>query len=175
MRNVYNKNMKKKMHNSLFLIHNSKKGFTLIELLIVVAIIGILAALLMANFIGVRQRARDAQRKSDIRQVQSALELYRSDTGSYPASLSSCGINISLKSPDGSSTYMQSLPCDPSGTTGVFNSGVYVYSLSGNVYTFGACLETGSNIQATEPFLLGWLESLTVTVSIIFVVKSHYH
>ena len=56
-----------------------KKGFTLVELLIVVAIIGILSTLLMANFIGVRQRARDAQRKADLRQIQSALELYRSD------------------------------------------------------------------------------------------------
>ncbi len=160
------------MHNSLFLIHNSKKGFTLIELLIVVAIIGILAALLMANFIGVRQRARDAQRKSDIRQVQSALELYRSDTGSYPASLSSCGINISLKSPDGSSTYMQSLPCDPSGTTGVFNSGVYVYSLSGNVYTLGACLENSSDNQGTATVPTGCVGSCTCTSSNYFVVQS---
>ena len=60
------------------------KGFTLVELLIVIAIIGVLSALLMANFIGVRQRARDAQRKSDLRQMQSALELYRSDLGLYP-------------------------------------------------------------------------------------------
>ncbi|MBI2195693.1 MAG: type II secretion system protein [Candidatus Levybacteria bacterium] len=75
-----------------------EKGFTLVELLIVIAIIGVLTTLLMANFIGVRQRARDAQRKSDLRQIQSALELYRSDQGSYPQILPNC--QNSIKSPD---------------------------------------------------------------------------
>src|SRR5579872_5421721 len=60
------------------------KGFTLIELLIVLAIIGVLTGLLLANFIGVRERARDAQRKSDVKQIQTALELYRQDNGTYP-------------------------------------------------------------------------------------------
>lgn len=55
------------------------KGFTLIELLVVLVIIASLATLLTANFVGVRQRGRDAQRKSDLRQIQSAFELYRAD------------------------------------------------------------------------------------------------
>ncbi len=61
-----------------------KNGFTLIELLIVLAIIGVLSTLLMTNFIGVRQRSRDVQRKSDLRQIQSALETYRTDNTFYP-------------------------------------------------------------------------------------------
>jgi general secretion pathway protein G len=96
-------------------IRNFNKGFTLIELLIVIAIIGVLSTLLMANFIGVRQRARDAQRKSDIRQIQAALEIYRSDSGAYPPTgsfPSPCGSPLA----SGGSTYMQKIPCDPSGS-----------------------------------------------------------
>jgi general secretion pathway protein G len=124
-----------------------KKGFTLVELLIVVAIIGILSTLLMANFIGVRQRARDAQRKADLRQIQSALELYRSDLGSYPASLSSCGGSLTGGSPP--STYMQKIPCDPSGST-YYNSGNYYYTSGGTSYSLGSCEENTADTQGTS-------------------------
>lgn len=121
----------------------NKKGFTLIELLVVIAIIGVLSALLTSNFIGVRQRARDAQRKSDLRQIQSALELYRADVGNYPSNsmLASCG-TTTAKIYNGSSTYMQQIPCDP--TTG----SVYTYNTSDNTtYTLITCLENGSDSQ----------------------------
>ena len=122
--------------------HQSVRGFTLIELLIVVAIIGVLATLLMANFIGVRQRARDAQRKSDLRQIQSALEIYRSDNGLYPTSDLVC--NNPLAS--GGSTYMKKIPCDPNGT-----SVSYSYSsLDGTDYTLYACLENSSDSQKDD-------------------------
>lgn len=125
---------------------NFKKGFTLVELLIVVAIIGVLATLLMSNFIGVRQRARDAQRKADLRQMQSALEFYRSDLGTYPVSLSSCGSIFQGGSP--ANTYMQKLPCDPLGASS-YNAGSYRYTSGGNTYTLGACLENTADTQGT--------------------------
>jgi prepilin-type N-terminal cleavage/methylation domain-containing protein len=61
-----------------------QKGFTLIELLVVVAIIGILSAIVLASLTSARSRARDAQRESDIHQIQVALELYFTDHGQYP-------------------------------------------------------------------------------------------
>ena len=130
-------------------LFGNKKGFTLIELLIVVAIIGILATLLMANFIGVRQRARDAQRKSDIRQIQSALELYRSDQSIYPttAQFPSCGTALTGGTP--TVTYMSKVPCDPFGSGTGYNNGSYYYSSNGSTYTLGACLENTSDSQGT--------------------------
>lgn len=134
----------------------NKNGFTLIELLIVIAIIGILATLLMTNFIGVRQRARDAQRKSDVRQMQSALELYRSDTGSYPASdannrlnSTACPTSSSFKSSDLTTTYMQTVPCDPLGST-AYHGGNYYYYSTGSSYYIVSCLENSSDSQAVS-------------------------
>lgn len=54
----------------------NKKGFTLVELLVVIAIIGLLATLAFVSLNSARAKARDAKRVSDVRQVQSALELY---------------------------------------------------------------------------------------------------
>lgn len=120
-----------------------KKGFTLIELLLVLAIIGILTTLLMANFISAKVRARDAQRKSDMRQIQSALELYRSDQGSYPtAALFVCGASLT----SGGTTYIQKIPCDPVNSGGY----VYTYTPAGTppvTYTLKSCLENTNDAQ----------------------------
>lgn len=62
------------------------KGFTLIELIIVMAILGILAGVIGNSFISSQRRARDAQRKSDLRNIASALELFNDDYNRYPPS-----------------------------------------------------------------------------------------
>ncbi len=123
---------------------SKKSGFTLIELLVVIAIISALATLLTSNFVGIRQRGRDAQRKSDLRQMQSALELYRADTGTYPitSAFPTCGSTFPTS---GTTIYMKKIPCDPTTAT----SYVYTATPSGcdnsatfcTGYTIYSCIE----------------------------------
>ncbi len=65
---------------------NSKgaRGFTLIEILIVIAIIGLLSTVILAALSTARRGARDAKRISELREMQTALELYYSDSEVYP-------------------------------------------------------------------------------------------
>ena len=58
-------------------------AFTLIELLIVVAIIGILAAIAVPNFLNAQIRAKVARALGDMRSIQTALEMYRTDSNVY--------------------------------------------------------------------------------------------
>ncbi|MGI8906914.1 MAG: prepilin-type N-terminal cleavage/methylation domain-containing protein [Candidatus Sumerlaeaceae bacterium] len=60
------------------------RGFTLIELLIVVAIIAILAAIAVPNFLEAQTRAKVSRVKADMRTVATALESYRVDDNKYP-------------------------------------------------------------------------------------------
>lgn len=61
-----------------------KLGFTLIELLIVVAIIAILAAIAVPNFLEAQTRAKTTRVLADLRSVATALETYKIDTNHYP-------------------------------------------------------------------------------------------
>lgn len=62
----------------------SRKAFTLIELLIVVAIIAILAAIAVPNFLEAQVRAKVSRAKSDMRTIHTGLEAYKIDTNKYP-------------------------------------------------------------------------------------------
>lgn len=59
-------------------------GFTLIELLIVVAIIGILAAIAVPNFLNAQTRAKVAHVEADFKSLETALETYKLDNNHYP-------------------------------------------------------------------------------------------
>lgn len=94
---------------------NKKFGFTLIELLIVVAIIGILAAIAVPNFLNAQLRAKISRVHADQRSVATALEQYMLDWNSYvedhdyPSTQSQRGL-FRLTSP---MPYMSALPLDP--------------------------------------------------------------
>jgi type II secretion system protein G len=61
-----------------------KRGFTLIELLIVVAIIAILAAIAVPNFLEAQVRSKVSRVKSDMRSIDTALQAYYVDNNRYP-------------------------------------------------------------------------------------------
>lgn len=105
-------------------MRNNKKGFTLVELLVVIAIIGLLSTLAVVALNNARQKARDARRMSDIKQIQTALELYYNDKGGYPtqaeADMDSGDFEcLSADSAGGfaaacsGTTYMQKVPANP--------------------------------------------------------------
>jgi prepilin-type N-terminal cleavage/methylation domain-containing protein len=60
-----------------------RKGFTLIELLVVIAIIGLLSTMAVVSLNGAREKARDAQRISDVKQLSTVLEMASVNTASY--------------------------------------------------------------------------------------------
>lgn len=103
----------------------NQKGFTLIELLVVIAIIGLLSTLSVVALNQARARARDARRVADIKQIQTALEMYYNDQNSYPATL---GTTIGT----GTVTYMTIVPTAPTPFDGACTSAnnTYVYLAS---------------------------------------------
>jgi prepilin-type N-terminal cleavage/methylation domain-containing protein len=72
-----------------------KKGFTLIELLVVIAIIGLLSTLAVVSLNSARQKARDAKRLSDIKQISTSIELAATAdaAGSYLATFTNAACN----------------------------------------------------------------------------------
>ena len=120
---------------------NTKRqsGFTLIELLVVIAIIGLLSTLSIVALNNARARARDARRVADIKQIQTALELYYNEMGEYPATVTSGGIIAGT-----SAVYMNSVPTAPTPidttTCTSFNTYTYVSASPYSTYTLRYCL-----------------------------------
>lgn len=116
-----------------------QRGFTLIELLVVIAIIGLLSTLAVVSLNNARLKSRDARRVSDIKQIQTALELYYNDVNAYPASLTS-GTPIAASGV----TYMAIVPANPTpsndGNCAAGNIYTYVAGVSNTTYTLTYCL-----------------------------------
>ena len=127
------------MKKKSFQRSSKQAGFTLIELLVVIAIIGLLSTLAVVALNNARQKSRDAKRVSDIKQIQTALELHYNDINGYPASVSSGGSIAS-----NGVTYMATVPSNPTPVTdGDCASGsVYTYSAGTNntTYSLRYCL-----------------------------------
>ena len=142
-------------------------GFTLVELLVVIAIIAVLAALIVFNLSGARERTRDVQRKNDLAQMKKALRLYYNDYQSYPSGTSlggtagqsfdgcgsagddECEWGTSFSAGTGPTIYMNQIPIDP------LNEGEYVYSYFQNpsnsdAFYLRAVLENPSDSAAAQ-------------------------
>lgn len=131
-------------------------GFTLLELLIVIVIIGILAVLIIPNLVSGPQRARDAQRKSDLRNIKTALETYYNDNNSYPtAGGVSCVPNaagcLGTVLTAGTTPYMKVVPNDPKGGQNYAYLPTPASCAAGacTSYTLTTTLENSHDSQAT--------------------------
>lgn len=126
---------------------NNQKGFTLIELLVVIAIIGLLSTLAIVALNSARTKSRDAKRVSDIKQVQTALELYFADQDSYPV-----GTNLAL----GSANY--DVLDSTNGFDSAANGTVYMGLVpsaptppAGNAYTYSSLAARGGAACNASP------------------------
>lgn len=129
-----------------------KKGFTLIELLIVIAIVGILTALITTNLQGARSRARDTRRKSDLRTIEQSIRLYYNDAKQFPESdefYQITGTTWGGTFAVGDTIYIGSLPTDPSSSsTSVIN--YQYYSPSDDSFLIVASLENASDLDIAD-------------------------
>lgn len=122
------------------------EGFTLIELLVVIAIIGLLASIVLVSLNSVRGKARNVRRSADLKQIQTAVELYADDhNGQY---FSTGGVRRCLGIPStetcwngfiGNDTlntalapYLSVIPKDP--LYGSRSYGTYLYQAPGNYW-----------------------------------------
>lgn len=119
---------------------NPARGFTLIEILVVVVIIGILAALVVPNFMGRPDQAKVTAARNDINSLANALSMYRLDNATYPST--DQGLNALAERPSGfpeprnypAEPYIKKLNVDPWGSE-------YIYLSSGTsfeLYSLGA-------------------------------------
>ena len=130
----------------------NQKGFTLIELLVVIAIIGLLSTLAVISLNNARQKSRDSKRVADVKQIQTALELYYNDKNGYPATFNinngGCLSDASGFAASGctGTTYMSAVPAAPSPNDGTCTvaENYYSYTITGGApyttYSLTYCL-----------------------------------
>ena len=113
-------------------MRQKKLGFTLVELLVVIAIIGILTIITSSSFLNSQKRSRDASKKTELKALSDALNMYYSDNGTLPTSdiirglISSQGEFADTSNPTNKIIYMKKVPKDNT------NFGLQMKYLSGS-------------------------------------------
>lgn len=153
----------------------TRKGFTIVELLIVIIVIAILAAIVTVAYNGITTRAFNARVQADIRNVQSLVEAYNAQNGSYPSTGGLSTVLTDANCPGGThqanwvpgvaSTLPQSQT--NSGLSG--QRGCYMYSSDGTSYVISAWNAINGGPQNTTMYhRLGYREMTYVNSNVYY-------
>ena len=131
-----------------------RDGFTLIELLVTIAIIAVIVGFVLPNFLGARERARDASKKAGLVQLKNALRLYYNDYKRYPCSQADPGCDTKNTSNlyffGCGNSVLPAVPSTQCTASLDANSVMYMktipdYNGSGPGYGFNYCLVAGGD------------------------------
>lgn len=109
-----------------------ERGFTLIEMMIVVAIIAILVAILVPNFVRARAQAQSAACEANLKEIATALELYQTDHEAYPDVTTLTNVTSSEAN---LGPYLRQTPIDPVNPAGFYQYETSNYDTADATYT----------------------------------------
>jgi type II secretion system protein G len=127
----------------------NQRGFTLIELMIVVAIIGILAAIAIPLYANVQARARVAKAQADLRTLASSVSMYQAHTGLLPTALTELTVTVSNAQGQVAGPFMASVPTPPGGGSPAWAT-TYGFTPNATAGTF-ALTAAGDGTTITMP------------------------